>query len=248
MAPMATLLKMQKPAARLASAWWPEMENTWVPIGWKDHPLRFNVLDDGTLIAQPVRYPARGQGVQLTFLPSRDGEPPASIGNEPYPLRSRDGGVGDQGWSDNAAPVLWTRWQQDGVSLRQEVFAHVPGGGPVKTGAEPLFAWIRLAVENSPAGGAFALVRVNRPHIRTEMDRHKNLIANRAAAAYPQPLRLESQANQTSHLLLDDTAHIRLAVASGSQATVALIDRRPAGPDACGGPCRRGTHDLLQRQ
>ncbi len=238
-----------EPNVEIASAWWPEMENTWVPIGWKDHPLRFNVLDDGTLIAQPVRYPARGQGVQLTFLPSHDGELPASIGNGPYPLRSPDGRVGDQGWSDNATPVLWTRWQQDGVSLRQEVFAHVPGGGPVKTGAEPLFAWIRLAVENSPSGGAFALVRVNRPHIRTEMDRHKNLIANRAAAAYPQPLRLESEANQTSHLILDDAPHVRLAVASDSQATVTLIDQRPAGPDAylkIAIPAVKGGHvDLL---
>jgi len=27
----------------VASGWWPEMENTWVPIGWKDHRahLRF---------------------------------------------------------------------------------------------------------------------------------------------------------------------------------------------------------------
>ena len=92
-----------EPNVEVASAWWPEMENTWVPIGWKDHPLRFNVLYNGTLIAQPVRYPARGQGVQLTFVASRDGKPPASTSSEPYQLRSRDGGVGDQGWTDNAS-------------------------------------------------------------------------------------------------------------------------------------------------
>ena len=51
-----------EPNVEVASAWWPEMENTWVPIGWNDHPLRFNVLYNGTLIAQPVRYPAAARG------------------------------------------------------------------------------------------------------------------------------------------------------------------------------------------
>ena len=177
----ATIAAPAEPNVEIASAWWPEMENTWVPIGWKDHPLRFNVLYNGTVIAQPVRYPARGQGVQLTFQLSRDGALPAETSTEPYQLRARDGGVGDQGWSDQAAPVLWTRWRQDSIILRQEVFAHMQGGGPVTTGDEPLFAWIRLSLENSPSGGAFALVRINQPHIQTEMDRHKNLLVIPAA-------------------------------------------------------------------
>jgi hypothetical protein len=222
----------EEPNVEVASTWWPEMENTWVPIGWKDHPLRFNVLYDGTVIAQPVRYPARGQGVQLTFLPSRDGEPPVNIGTRPYQLRSRDGGVGDQAWTDDATPVLRTRWRQDGIIFRQDVFAHLKGGRQVKTGVEPLFAWIRLSVENSPPGGAFVLIRINRPHIQTEMDRHRNLIANPLASGYPRPLRLESPANQTRHLLLDDSARVRLAIVSGSQATATLIHQRPNCPDA----------------
>lgn len=53
-APAAPADAPAEPNVEVASAWWPEMENTWVSIGWKDHPLRFNVLDDGTLIAQPV--------------------------------------------------------------------------------------------------------------------------------------------------------------------------------------------------
>jgi hypothetical protein len=220
-----------EPNAEAASAWWPEMENTWVPIGWKDHLLRFNVLYNGTVIGQPVRYPTRGQGLQLTFLPSRDGEPPASIDTEPYQLRSRDGGVGDQTWTENAAPLLRTRLRQDGVILCQEVFAHVKDGGPLKTGTEAIFAWIRLSAEASPPGGAFVLVRINKPHLLTEMDRHKNLTANRLASAYPCPLRLESSAKQSKYLLLDDVAKVRLAIAPGSQATATLIDQRPARPD-----------------
>ncbi len=36
----ATIAASAEPTVEIASAWWPEMENTWVPIGWKDHPLR----------------------------------------------------------------------------------------------------------------------------------------------------------------------------------------------------------------
>ncbi len=221
-----------EPSADVACGWWPEMENTWVPIGWKDHPLRFNVLDNGTLIAQPVRYPSRGQGLQLTFLASRDGEPPASTATQPYPLHTRDGEVGEQGWTDNAAPVLWTRRRHDGMVLRQEVFAHLPGGAAVKTGAEPLFAWVRLSVESASTGGAFALVRINAPHVQTEMDRHKNLVAHPGQSAYPGSLRMESTASPAGHVLLDDAGQVRLAVISQPEAAVAFIDQRPARPDA----------------
>lgn len=197
-----------EPNVDVATGWWPEVENTWVPIGWKDHPLRFNVLYNGTLIAQPVRNPSRGQGVQLTFLPSGNGQAPVSTTTQPYQLCSRDGGVGDQGWTDNAAPVLWTRWKQDGMAIRQEVFAHLTGGSPVKTGAEPLFAWVRLSMEKAAPGGTFVLIRINAPHVQPEMDRHKNLVAHPSASAYPRSLRLESATGKTSYLLLDDAAQI----------------------------------------
>src|SRR5262245_34770002 len=97
-----------EPNIEIASRWWPEMENVWTPIGWKDHPLRFNVLYNGTLIAEPVRRPSLGQGVQLTFIPSTDGVLPKSRPTtQPYALAKEDGGVGEQGWNDGAAPVLW---------------------------------------------------------------------------------------------------------------------------------------------
>jgi hypothetical protein len=216
----------------MASGWWPDIENTWVPIGWKDHPLRFNVLYNGTLIAQPVRYPARGQGVQLTFDLSMDGNAPTRTSMEPYQLRTRDGGVGEQGWTDDAAPVLWTRWRQDHTIVRQEVFAHVPGGGAIATGLEPLFAWIRLTLEGSSPPGASVLVRINQPHIQTEMDRHKNLIANPAAAAYPQPLQQEPASGQGGVLVVDDANQVRIAVVAREPRSVELIDQRPDAPDA----------------
>ncbi len=221
-----------EPNVDVASEWWPEVESTWVPIGWRDHPLRFNVLYSGTLVAQPVRYPSRGQGVQLTFLISRDGEPPASAATRPYQLCSQDGGVGDQGWADNAAPHLWTRWRQDALVLRQEVFAHLPGGGAVKTGAEPLFAWVRLSVEKAGRGDAFLFVRINAPHLQLEMDRRKNLVVQPSRSAYPRPLRLESAGGKTRFLLLDDAAQVRLGVIVHHGTAVAFIDQGPTRPDA----------------
>ena len=42
-----------EPNAEIARQWWPEFENVWTPIGWKDHFLRFNVLYNGTIVAEP---------------------------------------------------------------------------------------------------------------------------------------------------------------------------------------------------
>ena len=74
-------------------------------------------------------------------------------------------------------------------------------------------------------------MRINQPHIQTAMDRFENLLVVPAASAYPRPLRLESAASRTSHMLLDDTEHVRLAIASSEQASVAFIDQRPVCAD-----------------
>jgi hypothetical protein len=89
----------------------------------------------------------RGQDFQLTFAASQDGALPA-LPREHTKLYKLDGGVGQQGWrEDKAAPVLWTEWPcQEGVVLRQEIVTVIDGAQDVKTGVEPLYAWIRLSV------------------------------------------------------------------------------------------------------
>ena len=113
-------LRFQTPSPNrmleIASGWWPEIENTWVPIGWKDHPLRFNVLYNGTLIAQPVRYPARGQGVQLTFLPSHDGVPPRADHHA-------------------AVPASRARWRRRGPGLERRAPPPCSGRAGGRTGS-----------------------------------------------------------------------------------------------------------------
>jgi len=207
-----TAAELPEPNIEVASRWWPEMENVWTPIGWKDHPLRFNVLYNGILVAEPFRKPALGQGVQLTFIPSAAGEQPRSRPTRPYTLAKQDGGVGDQGWNEGATPVLWTQWRRDGLVLREEVFAHLPGGGPVRTGREPLFAWVRLSicsVEAKPRDDHYGWwIRIDNPHIRRTMRRTRNLITSPQAARYPDALSLESTGRAA--LLIDPRDKVRL--------------------------------------
>jgi len=205
--------ELPEPNVEVASQWWPEMENVWTPIGWKDHPLRFNVLYNGIMVAEPFRRPSLGQGVQLTFIPSPESQrPPSRPDARPYALAKVDGGVGEQGWAPGATPALWTQWRRNGLTLREEVFAHLPGGGPVRTGREPLFAWVRLSIHDGEAArhndhdGWW--IRIENPHIRRDMRRDKNLIANPQAAAYPDTLSLES--TQLGMLLVDPRGRVRL--------------------------------------
>lgn len=142
------------PNSAIASTWWPALRNTWTPIGVKNHPFRFNVLYNGTVIADPhplrdigghpiktYLAPFADFGVQMTFSPSIDGQLPP-VRTQPYQLSALpDGGVGMQGWDPRPTPLLWTRWPfthhtgNTGVVLREEVFAHTPNGKPVETGA-----------------------------------------------------------------------------------------------------------------
>ena len=144
-----------EPDVGTALSWWPAQRGVWTPIGWKDHLFRFNVVYNGIVLAEPCpslmrrqhAEPYRGQDFQLTFAVYDGGDLPA-LPEVPTPLYKLDGGVGIQGWVEaSATPILWTQWPvQDGLVIRQEVFAHVPGAPDVETGTEPISAWIRLSV------------------------------------------------------------------------------------------------------
>jgi len=71
-----------EPNVEIAKTWWPPLKNVWTPIGWKDHFFRFNVIYNGTIVAQPhIERRHRKDterwwkdNVQLTFTPSADGQ------------------------------------------------------------------------------------------------------------------------------------------------------------------------------
>lgn len=144
-----------EPDIEMAKLWWPDQRNVWTPIGWKDHYFRFNVIYNGSVVFEPFsdmssRPHARkykGQDFQITFTPWPTTNTPPLPAKQTQ-LWKLDGGHGVQGWETNhSAPLLWTDFPlQEGLVMREEVFAHLQGGGDVRTGLEPLYAWIRLSV------------------------------------------------------------------------------------------------------
>jgi len=221
-----------EPNMKIAAQWWPEIENVWTPIGWKDHPLRFNVLYNGILVGEPVRQRSWGQGIQLTFIPSASGVlPPVRTNAAPYALAAEDGGVGEQGWTDGATPVLWTEWRTNGLRLRTEVFSHMAGGGPVSTGREPLFAWVRLRIQESkPARRDDRygwLIQINHPHLDTKMERDLNLVARPAKAKYPSELKLETSGR--GGFLLEPDGRVRLGIAPTAKSALKFLTRAEDG-------------------
>jgi hypothetical protein len=224
-----------EPNMEMASQWWPEMENVWTPIGWKDHPLRFNILYNGTLVAEPSRYRSWGTGVQLTIVPSAEGLLPQSLTNmAPFALAKTDGGVGQQGWNDTETPVLWTEWQQDGLTVRSQVFGHVAGGGPVRTGEEPLFAWIRLSIEKietAPRSERCVwTIRINKPHIRREMWRDRNLMVQPEKRVYP--IELVPQSSARGFLLVEPDGKNRLGAVRNRNCLVKFLPRPANSSDS----------------
>lgn len=179
-----------------ASTWWSDARDHWTPIGWKHHFFRFNVLFNGTILAEPAHSRnARaqrwaGQGLQLAAWPS-----PMNSNRPGSPTYlERDNGLLRQGWEDSPAPLLWTEWAEDGVLFREHAFAHMAGAGDVESGIEPLFAWVRLSVHRHceplpmDARRTFNL-ELTTPHVMGIMTYRNNLLFRKENTAYPRRLK-----------------------------------------------------------
>ncbi|MEA2064352.1 MAG: hypothetical protein U9P14_11680, partial [Gemmatimonadota bacterium] len=235
-----------EPNAEIADSWWPPMRNVWTPIGWKDHFFRFNVLYNGTVIAQPHTRKSTekwaGQDIQLTVTPSAKGEIPESSRREPYQLSSTpDGGVGNQGWTENPTPVLWTEWPlRDGLVLRKEIFAHIPGAGDIESGIEPLYAWIRLSVAHvdglkAPEKFSF-LIHLGKVHVRHTMRQEENLKVIPDRSGYPRRLYAEnfsagSGGARAGLRILEEGEKIRLAGVPSESGGFEFMEREPGTKD-----------------
>ncbi len=222
-----------EPTAEMACGWWPDLRDYWTPIGWEDHPIRFNVLFNGTIVADTNpwgRLPMfKGLGVQLTVVPSPNG------GYRSAPFVTRDTGGVRQGWMETDVPILWSEWSYDGIQLREEVFAHLPGGGDVETGREPLFAWVRLSIAGrcdplplDPQYG-FA-VKINAPHIATAMAYLGNISFISARSPYPRALSASDEGG--SLRLVEPDGKVRLGIAPGSRARVSYKSGQPTPNDS----------------
>lgn len=200
-----------EPNYRLACQWWRELPKKWTPVGWRNHLFRYNVLFNGAVVAEPHlnrrTAPWAGQGVLLW----------------PSLADPADRGTTQQGWrGDHEAPVLWTEWgdlgDAQGVRVRQEVFARVPGARDVERGDEPLLAWIRTSIRQATpkdaALGKYAFsYKLYGPAIGRNMVMESNL--NYPWKPYPRRLRFEpASAGRPWACLRESDNRIRLAVAA----------------------------------
>lgn len=218
---------MTEPNIEQALSWWSELPDKWTPVGWKDHLFRFNIEFNGAIVALPNPHARladwNGLGVQLTVCPSEDLRMPY------YRGLWRDDNSVVQGWVDCPAPVLWSQWAVDGLLLREEVFAHVPGADDVETGTEPLFLWIRLSVadrcEELPLEEHCGfLFQINAPCIGHSMSARNNTEYIAAQSRYPRELAPESETYdpKTGWRLIEADGKVRLAVAPGQECETAF--------------------------
>ncbi|GAB3419899.1 hypothetical protein [Flindersiella endophytica] len=252
-----------EPDVRTALSWWPKQRNVWTPIGWKDHQFRFNVVYNGIVIAEPCpslmkrphAEPFRGKDFQLTFAMYDDGDQPP-LPRDPTPLYKLDQGFGIQGWrQDLRTPVLWTEWpSQAGLVMRQEIFAHVPGAPVVRTGVEPLYAWLRLSVVHvdevrAPDRFAFG-VGLSKVWVKDwvpyRLDDGVTLRAEPEHAAVPGGLTMRAVGQD--RLISEGAAGVRLAAQPGEGTELSLADGALEGTSNLRVelPVREGAHvDLL---
>lgn len=209
-----------EPDFQQACGWWEDLTNIWTPVGWKDHLVQFSVFWDGMILAEPClnrrSQQWKNQGAQISFIPKCN---PTDASRGYTYLRQDDRSV-NQGWNNTAAPVLWTEWNQDGVLLRQEVFAHIPGGGDVKSGDEPLFAWIRLSVRDLcpslPIEETHGFnIFIDKGHISGTMSMRNNIAFKHHEALYPGKLMADcSPYSKPQGLrLCEEDGRIRLGIA-----------------------------------
>lgn len=216
-----------EPDLQTALSWWPEQQDKWTAVGWKDHMFRFNVLHNGTIWAE-TNNSARtsqwaGQGVQIAFS---------------LALQRDDGSV-RQGWNECAAPVLWTEWSKEGFLIRQEMFAHIPGGGDTVTGIEPLYGWIRVSVYDAcPSlpledNIGFA-IQINAPCIAVSMAKGCTLIYNPNQSQYPRALAADRQAYDPAagYRIVENDGKIRLGVAPELPCNTSFQAKTPTEKDS----------------
>ncbi len=213
----------REPDFQEACAWWEDLPNIWTPLGWRDHMFRFNVLWNGTILAEPDRNrrtaPWARQGIQLGVVPHVADKYDDSWHSF---IRHDDRSV-LQGWTADAAPVLWTEWTRDGLLTREYAFAHVPGGPlELKTGIEPLFAWLRFEVHAlCPAvpleDWTCVHLLFHAPHYGASMNIRNNRLRFEKSK-YPRALAPEADAYSAAAGLrvLEEDGRVRLAAAPGA--------------------------------
>lgn len=208
-----SVLRADEPTWESARGWWPEMPATYVPVGWAHHPLRFCVFFDGSIyyegnagkaLRRPYATRWSQEGIQIYLMPTVTGESPFPMRRGSYLITDTQANrTGCQGWSrEHATPVLWTRWKQpipemNGITLKQEIFAQTPDSRPTTTGQEPLFAWVRLSVDEvmewTRVETVSLVLELQSPRTIFDMSRIKNLRAVGGRPTFRHQLEMEER-------------------------------------------------------
>ncbi|GAA1671650.1 hypothetical protein GCM10009765_21310 [Fodinicola feengrottensis] len=235
-----------EPDIQSALTWWPPARQVWTPLGWKGHLFRFNQFYNGTVVCEPGAVlagpkpdvvPYQGKNFQVTVtMPNPDGSfaPFPTVDGED--LWNFDLGLRKQGWTaENDTPLLWTDFpRQEGLVLRQSVFAHVKGGQPVQTAIEPIYAWIRFAINHvderaAPGSFSFAL-RLSKAFYKLNGQFNQQegvpMVVRPGVAALDGPLRTDRIYNPSGKPLnvpiYDSAGNVRLMVSTPEHGTIAL--------------------------
>jgi hypothetical protein len=230
-----------EPSVREALRWWAPQRQVWTPVGWKAHLFRFDVFYNGTMICQPAvalpvgdpkpyLHPYDGKDFQITpVMPDRGVIPP--MPTAAHYLHQGDFGVGIQGWQeDKDTPVLWTEHRrQEGLVLRQSVFAHLRGAPEVRTALEPIYSWTRFSVEQvsevrPPSSFTFVL-RLSKAYIKHRVDPPEQREAFIVMEVQPSAAPLETtlkldQAGDVARII-DDAGNVRMSVDGNATLTEA---------------------------
>lgn len=261
-----------EPSVETARHWWPAQRQVWTPVGWKGHLFRFNVFYSGTVVCEPGAVlagpkpnvqPYQGKNFQVTVVMPDEGGSFRRLPNEHTPMYEEDLGLRKQGWvADHETPVLWTEFhRQAGLVLRESVFAHVPGGGPVETATEPIYAWTRFAVEHvdeirAPETFTFVL-RLSKAFLKVynvfEQEDTALAVIHPEEAPLPGPLRMGRIWNPEGRPLTvpiyNDADDVRLIVGTPEKGTIGLTETGDGSRVydlRLGVPVKRGVHvDVL---
>lgn len=231
-----------EPNVEIARQWWSEMPNKWTVVGWKDHILRFNVFHNGAIATHAswmprMRKPLEDPNCLFLFRPSADPNGFFALPEGVNPLI--DDGAVVQGWNSTDTPVLWSEWQVDGQLLRQEVFAHLPGGQPVRRGDEPLFAWVRVSVSYSahpmPVPERAGLgITINNTAFNVDMKKAWTLRWLTGISKYGRDLKAESAEYDPAKglLVLEPDGRVRIGILPGQDCSAVFKPGAPTTNDS----------------
>lgn len=115
-------------------------------IGWKEHPEEFHVTPNGAIVSpapnpeSPGASSSTAPGLYVVPMMSfESGEAPALLDPEHVVQELVDGYM----------PGVQSAWNKDGIKLSQIAFCTLLEGTEVKTGREPLLAFVRYALINA---------------------------------------------------------------------------------------------------